>query len=190
MKTLNWLIQTSPEKANQQVYSEYVLNGLGIFVKREKRVAKKAPFMALTGFRIGFKPVAGTDYRAAPLDRNVILWHKLTSAVYQAADKITARGNQTDVIEIKVPPELLPEVMAYIDQMRQQIPPVIDPDRTAASWICWRDDDEWTDPLMPLAAMIEEEKANERYIDPEVLEETRLGDDVQPFSSLLGLLNH
>lgn len=58
---------------------------------------------------------------------------------------------------------------------RSQNPVITSADFTAASRLCWRDDD-WDDPNTPLAVMIENESETERFIEPEVLEETKLPD--------------
>lgn len=171
---INWNTMTSREGETPAIYSEYLLNDQGIFVKRMRRVSKKGFLNALTGFRVGYSPIPGTDYREGPLDRNAILWRKLTSVVQTSQNEIELTGNSSDKIVLVIPPELIYAVHQYIENMRMAHPPVREPDEQAAIWMCWRDDDEWEDPQMPLAAMIEAEKNVDRYIDPDVLEETRL----------------
>lgn len=78
MEILTWSRPTSPVGAKPEIVAEYLLNERGIFVKREKRMPKKAGLTALTGFRIGYAAIPSGDYRAAPLDRNAILWHKIS----------------------------------------------------------------------------------------------------------------
>lgn len=51
-------------------------------------------------------------------------------------------------------------------------PPVADADPAAAAWLCWRDDDDWGAPFIPLLEMIEIESNNKRFIEPEILAET------------------
>jgi hypothetical protein len=174
MEILNWSIQTSPLGELPVIVSEYVLNELGIFVKRERRMPKSAPFTAVTGFRVGYAAIPGMDYRAAPMDRRAILWHKVASVTGIGESGLTIRGNQNDEIALIYSPENKDAVARYIAAMRQLHPPVAPPDRAAAAWICWRDDDEWGEPFAPLADMIREETGTKRYIEPEVLEETRL----------------
>lgn len=171
---VNWQIMSSREGETPAIFSEYLLNDLGIFVKRMRRVAKKGFLNALTGFRVGYTPVPGTDYREGPLDRNAILWHKLTSLTQLSQNEIQLTGNSSDKIVLVIPPELIYTVQQYIENKRLAHPPVSEPDEQAAIWLCWRDDDEWEDPQMTLAAMIEAEKSVDRFIDPDVLEETRL----------------
>ena len=50
MKQMTWSRSTSPAGEKPVIVSEYLLNELGIFVKREKRMPKKAGLTALTGF--------------------------------------------------------------------------------------------------------------------------------------------
>ena len=172
--TVSWQIITSREGETPAIFAEYLLNDLGVFVKRMRRVAKKGLLNSLTGFRVGYVPVPGTDYREGPLDRNAILWRKLTSAVQTGQYEFQITGNSDDKITLVVPPELVYAVQQYIETRRSANPPVAEPDMEAAVWLCWRDDDEWEDPQMPLAVMVEAEKNTERFIDPDVLEETRL----------------
>jgi hypothetical protein len=40
--------------------------------------------------------------------------------------------------------------------------------------MCWRDDDEWEEPFIPLNDMIQKELGVKRFIDPDVLEDTIL----------------
>jgi hypothetical protein len=64
--------------------------------------------------------------------------------------------------------------------MRKNHPPVKTADYDAASWLCWRDDDDWGDnPFMPLLEMIEIEKDTDRFIEPEILEETVLKSEIE-----------
>jgi hypothetical protein len=174
MEQLTWMVQTSPPGKIPIVVAEYVLNDLGVFVKRERRVPKNEPLNMLTGFRIGYKLIQGTGYRAAPLDRNAILWHKVTDVIEKAEDYLCIRGNRKDEIEIFFDIECRDEVLRFIRTMRSLHPPVAAADYSAASWICWRDDDEWDDPFAPLTEMIEEELNTERFLEPEVVEETVL----------------
>lgn len=174
MEIMTWTRPTSPAGEVPVIVSEYLLNDLGIFVKREKRMPKKAKFTALTGFRIGYKAVPGTDYRAAPIDRLAILWHKLTSVKENSESQLAIKGNRNDTITLSFEPEQRAAVMQFIKAMREQHPLVGAEDYQAAAWICWRDDDDWGDPLMPLTEMIALELDTERFIEPEVLEETRL----------------
>lgn len=174
MEAMTWIKQTSPEGEVPMVVSEYVLNDLGIFVKREKRVPKKAKFTALTGFRIGYAAIPGTDYRAAPMDRTAILWHKLTLVKDDGADDLIIKGNRKDTITLIFEPENRSAVIQFIETKRQQHPIVGAEDYVAASWICWRDDDDWGDPQMTLSEMIDLELDTERFLEPEVLAETRL----------------
>lgn len=175
MEPMTWSIPTSPAGAKPEIVSEYLLNELGIFVKREKRMPKKAKFTALTGFRIGYAAIPGTDYRAAPLDRTAILWHKITTIKETGADCLIISGNQKDSITLCFDPANRDAVMAYLTSMRQQHPMVRAADYAAAAWLCWRDDDDWgDDPGMSLTEMIALEMDTERFIEPEVLAETTL----------------
>ena len=61
MEQLTWMAQTSPPGEMPIVVAEYVLNELGVFVKRERRVPKSAPLNRLTGFRVGYKAIPGTE---------------------------------------------------------------------------------------------------------------------------------
>lgn len=175
MKPMTWFRSTSPAGAKPEIVSEYLLNELGIFVKREKRMPKKAGLTALTGFRIGYAAIPGTDYRAAPLDRNAILWHKITLVKETGDDCLVVSGNQKDRIDLCFDPANRDVIMAYLSTMRSQHPQVGATDYDAAAWLCWRDDDDWgDDPGMSLTEMIALEKDTERFIEPEVLAETRL----------------
>ena len=58
--------------------------------------------------------------------------------------------------------------------MRRRHPPVAAADPAAASWICWRDDDEWENPFAPLVDMVRAETGSSRFLEPEVLDETVL----------------
>lgn len=174
MEAITWSIQTSLPDVTPVIISEYLLNDLGIYVKREKRVTKKAPFTALTGFRVGYKAVPGTDYRSAPLDRNVLLWYKITSVVEEGHDGLIIRGNRNNEISIKFSLGDRNSILHYIETQRRQHPVMAAADFTAASWICWQEDDDWGDPHASLADMVEDEKDTERFIEPEVLEATEL----------------
>lgn len=173
MDTMNWMIQTSAAGSLPTVVSEYLLNDLGIFVRRERRMPKKAPLTAITGFRVGYAAVPGTNYRVAPLDRNAILWHKITSVSEEGPGLITVRGNTKDAITISYTPENRDAVLQFISTKRQQHPVVADADYAAASWICWRDDDDWGD-ASTLVDMVNAELHTERFIEPDVLEETKI----------------
>lgn len=175
MKPITWSRSTSPVGAKPEIVSEYLLNELGIFVKREKRMPKKAGLTALTGFRIGYAAIPGTDYRAAPLDRTAILWHKITRIQEDGADCLIVAGNRQDTITLCFDPVDRAAVLDYIKTMRQQHPTIGAADYVAAAWLCWRDDDDWgEDPGMSLAEMVALEAETERFIEPEILEETRL----------------
>lgn len=175
MDILTWSLATSPAGDLPAIVSEYLLNDLGIFVKREKRMPKKAKFTALTGFRIGYAAVAGTDYRAAPLDRTAILWHKITRIREAGSDSLIVSGNRQDTITLCFDPADRGAILAYIQTMRQEHPISGAPDYDAAAWLCWRDDDDWgDDPGLSLAEMVALEGDTERFIEPEILEETRL----------------
>jgi len=176
MEQMTWMAQTSPPGDVPIVVAEYVLNQLGVFVKRERRVPKGAPLNKLTGFRVGYKAIQGTEYRAAPLDRNAILWQKVTSVTEDAAGSLRVRGNRKDEIALRFEAGNRDEVLRFIRTMRELRPPVAAADYDAASWICWRDDDDWGDPFAPLSDMIAEEANTERFLEPEVLEETVLPD--------------
>ena len=182
MESFTWTIQTSPARKVPMIVSEYVLNEQGVFVKREKRVSKNEPLTAITGFKVGYHRIPDTDYRAAPLDRDVILWQKMTSAVVSGPDTLTITGNARDIIEVKMPADSQMHILRFIDRMRRQNPVVENPDEQAAIWMCWRDDDDWGDnPYRPLQEMIDEEASVERFIDPDILEETRLDQVPGPF---------
>lgn len=173
---MTWSIQTSEPGITPAIFSEYVINELGVFVKRESHVNKKTPLHAVTGFRVGYKAIPGTDYRAAPIDRNAILWQKVTRADEYSTDGIIIRGNRNSVIDMRFFPENRDGVLSFIEIMRTRHPAVAAADYTAAAWLCWRDDDEWEDPFAPLADMIEAESGVERFIEPEILDETILSD--------------
>ncbi len=179
MESLTWKAQVSKPGQKTAIVAEYVLNDLGVFVKREKRVPKSAPLNRLTGFRVGYKAIPDTDYRAAPLDRNAILWKKVT-AVVENGDGIRICGNRADQLELVVEGGQRGEVLRYIEVMRDAHPPVAAADFDAASWICWRDDDDWGDPFAPLSAMIAEELTTERFLDPGVMAETEIPDPLLP----------
>lgn len=174
MDELNWMLQTSPDGQNPAIVSYYLLNNLGVFIKRERRISKKAPLTAVTGFRVGFTAIPGKDYRAAPMDRNAILWHKITSVTEYRENSISVRGNAHDEIELNFPPENRDTVLRYITTMRLRHPAITAPDEKAAAWICWRDDDDWGDPFLPLSEMVRSELGIQRFIEPEVLSETEL----------------
>lgn len=171
---MTWILQTNAPGITPAIFSEYVLNDLGVFIKQERRVPKNAPLHAVTGFRAGYTAVPGTDYRAAPAARDVILWHKVTAAEPCGPDGLVIRGNRNSEIYLRFPPENRADVLHFIENRRNLYPPVIAADPAAASWLCWRDDDDWGDPYAPLAEMIESESGTERYIEPEILEETVL----------------
>ena len=105
MKQMTWSRSTSPAGEKPVIVSEYLLNELGIFVKREKRMPKKPGLTALTGFRVGYAAVPGTDYRAAPLDRTAILWHKITAVKEAGPDRLIVSGNQEDRITLCFDPD-------------------------------------------------------------------------------------
>lgn len=174
METMSWSLPTSPAGELPVIVSEYLLNPLGIFVKREKRMPKKAKLTALTGFRVGYAAVPGTDYRAAPMDRNAILWHKITRIKEAGEGCLIVSGNRQDTINLCFDPVNQMAVQAYIKTMRQQHPTIGAPDDVAASWLCWRDDDDWGDAQLSLAEMVAREYDTERFIEPEIFEETRL----------------
>lgn len=175
MEILTWSKSTSPAGAKPEIVSEYLLNDLGIFVKREKRMAKKAKFTALTGFRIGYAAIPGTDYRAAPIDRTAIFWHKITAVKEAGTDCLMISGNRNDNIILCFDPSNKDTIMAYLTTMRKQHPMVRAADYVAAAWLCWRDDDDWgDDPAMSLTDMIDLEMDTERFIEPDVLAETIL----------------
>lgn len=175
MKQMIWSRSTSPAGEKPVIVSEYLLNELGIFVKREKRMPKKPGLNALTGFRVGYAAVPGTDYRAAPLDRTAILWYKITRIKEVGSNGLIVSGNQKDTIALGFDPADRAAVMDYIQTMRQQHPVIGAPDYDAAAWLCWRDDDDWgDDPNLSLVEMVALEGETERFIEPEILEETRL----------------
>ncbi len=174
MEQLTWTAQISPPGEMPIIVAEYVLNELGVFVKREKRVPKKELLNKLTGFRVGYKAIEGTDYRAAPLDRNAILWRKITSVTQSTTVSLLVCGNSNDQIELYFDESMREEIFHFIRVMRKAHPPVAAADFDAAEWICWRDDDDWGDPFAPLTDMIEEELETERFLDAETLEETVL----------------
>ncbi len=134
---------------------------------------KKAPLTAITGFRVGYKAVAGTDYRMAHLDRSAILWHKITSLSVDDNGLITVCSNTSDVITICCTPENREAVLQFVSIKRQEHPPVADAEYKAAAWICWRDDDDWGD-AETLLDMVNGELETERFIEPEVLKETKI----------------
>ena len=173
MDIMNWMIQTSTAGSLPIIMSEYLLNDMGIFVRRERRMPKKAPLTAITGFRIGYAAVPGTDYRMAPMDRNAILWYKITSVTEDSAGLITICGNTKDVITISCTPDNRDAVLQFISTKRKQHPAFAKADYAAASWICWRDDDDWGD-ASTLMDMVNAELDTERFIDPDVLEETEI----------------
>ncbi|MGE4508149.1 MAG: hypothetical protein AB7D16_05910 [Eubacteriaceae bacterium] len=179
MNILNWGLISSPEGQKPMIFSEYVLNDLGVFVKRERRMPKKAKLTALTGFRIGYQALAGSNYRAAALDRNAILWHKITRVI-SAPDNLMIYGNSQDLITLYFDQDQAKAITSYVHTMRKNHPPVKTADYDAASWLCWRDDDDWGDnPFMPLLEMIEIEKDTDRFIEPEILEETVLKSEIE-----------
>lgn len=173
MDMMNWMIQTSAPGSLPVVFSEYLLNDMGIFMRREQRMPKKEPLNAITGFRVGYKAVAGTDYRIAHLDRNAILWHKITSVSEDDNGLISVCGNTSDVIAISCTPENRDAVSRFISIKRQEHPAVAEADYAAAAWICWRDDDDWGD-AETLLDMVNEGLNTERFIEPEVLKETEI----------------
>lgn len=172
MNTMNWMMQTSGQGVLPMIVSEYLLNDLGVFTKSERRMPKKAPLTAVTGFRIGYTAVPNTDYRMAPIERKAILWHKITSVSADGSGFITVRGNTKDTISILCTPDNHDAVLQYIAIKRQLHPVVVKADFAAASWICWRDDDDWGDTSASLMDMVNNEMGTERFIEPEVLEET------------------
>ncbi len=174
MEHLTWSIQTSPPGVYPMIVSDYVLNDLGVFYKREKRMPKKAAFTAVTGFRVGYHAIEGTDYRAAPLNRNALMWYKVTSVSENGENRLRMYGNRSDVIDVFFTPENKSAVLDYVAKMRAAHPVQTQADYTAAAWLCWRDDDEWEDPRASLTDMIVRETQTRRMIEPEVLEETVL----------------
>ncbi len=177
MDVLTWNIRTSLKDDLPEVYSEYLLNDLGVFVKRERRMPRSNLFTAVTGFRVGYFSVPGADYRVAPIDRDAILWYKVTSIEEVSENSLLVKGNRSSEIVIYYPLDNRDTVLQYIAVMRQNYPVIIQADPVAASWLCWRDDDEWEDPLLPIINMVEEEMQTERFIEPEILEETELMED-------------
>ena len=169
-----WSIQTNPPGSKPAIIAEYLLNDLGLYVRREQRMPKGAPLTAVTGFRVGYAAVPGTDYRAAPMDRDVLLWRKVTSVTDNGDGSLTVCGNRSGAITVVCPPEMRDDVIRTIADMRRRNPPVAAADPEAAAWICWRDDDEWDEPLAPLSDMVRDEAGMNRYIEPEILEETVL----------------
>ncbi|MDD4772932.1 MAG: hypothetical protein PHZ09_04935 [Eubacteriales bacterium] len=173
MEPMTWIVQTGLQGAKTAIISEYVLNDLGVFVKRERRVSKKSLLNAVTGFRVGYAPVPGAAYRSAPLDRDAILWRKVTG-IKESDDRVIVRGNRNSEIVVCFLDENRESGLRYIAQQRQRNPVVAAADYDAASWLCWREDDDWGDPMAPLAIMIENEKDTERFIEGDVLAETEL----------------
>lgn len=172
---LNWSIQSSPLGEKPKIISEYILNEMGIFIKRELRMPMNDILTATTGFRIGYEPIKGTDYRAAPYDRNAILWHKITNIVEENS-KLIISGNRNDVIEVYVSLEDRSKVLSFISDKIKSNPPILNEDKLAASWMCWRDDDEWEVPYAPLSDMIRDELDEKRFIEDDILEDTVLKD--------------
>lgn len=104
MNTLHWQIQTSPPGAQPIIIAEYLLN-VWAFHQAGATDAKKIHLTAVTGFRIGYVAVPHTDYRMAPIDRNAILWHKVTAVVEDGPGVITVHGNTKDIISIACIPQ-------------------------------------------------------------------------------------
>ncbi|WKY48106.1 hypothetical protein Q5O24_01890 [Eubacteriaceae bacterium ES3] len=178
MENLTWSLRTSLDGEKPEIVSDYLLNELGVFVKHEMRMPKKAKLTALTGFRIGYKAIPGTDYRAAPMDRQAILWKKI-KRIEEFKDGLIIFGNSEDEIKLLFEEVNRDEISSYISSMRTAHPPIKTADFDAASWLCWQEDDEWTDPFAPLSEMIEEELRTERFLEPEVLAATVLRGDVE-----------
>lgn len=174
MNTMNWSVETGEKGKLPIIVSEYLLNDTGVFAKREKRMPKNEPFTAITGFRVGYIKVKNADHRMALMDRNAILWHKITLVSLDDYGDIVVTGNRKDVIIIRTTEENRLEVTNFIDRKRMEHPPVEAPDKVAAAWMCWRDDDEWEDPSMPLVKMVENELRMNRFIEDEILEETMI----------------
>lgn len=173
MKVMYWSIQTSEQGVLPVIMSEYLLNDMGVFIKSELRMPKKGLLTAVTGFRIGYELVKGTDYRMAPYSRNALLWKKVTSVNTEIPGKIEIKGNKEDVIIVVYDLLNKAEIMQYIEEKRIQYPPVIEADSTAAAWICWRDDDEWEDRYMSLPDMVTSELQVKRFVE-DVIEDTIL----------------
>ena len=133
MNILTWSIQTSPQDVFPIIVSEYLLNDIGIFVKRERRMPKSRPLTALTGFRVGYVSIPNTDYRAAPIDRNAILWHKIKSVQEASESVLSVRGNRNDVIDIFYSTDKKDAVLEYVAEKRKQHPPVAYSDPAAAA---------------------------------------------------------
>lgn len=171
---MHWSIETSPLGAKPKIISEYVLNELGIFIKRERRMPKNNLLTKTTGFRVGYELIKNTEYRAAPYDRNAILWYKITQIVETESCKLLISGNSKDHIEVVFFPENKNDILRFIQEMQQKYPQVTSADEKAAAWMCWRDDDEWEEPFASLETMIESELDCQRFIEPEILEETIL----------------
>lgn len=173
MEQIQWMAQESLPGESPVIMAEYILNELGIFAKRERRVSKKPLLNKVAGFRVGYQKVEGSNYFAAPMDRNAILWKKITS-VNEEDGQIFIKGNQKDEIALHYGQEMRADIVRFINKMRKKHPVERKEDIDAAIWMCWRDDDDWGDYFMPLADMIEGEKDIDRFIDPDILAETML----------------
>lgn len=174
MISMKWSIQTSEIGVLPIVVSEYLFSKIGVFIKSEIRMPKKEVLTALTGYRIGYEAVKGTDYRMAPWNRNTILWHKIISIVEDKPGNLIIRGNTEDVITVSFNLEDRDRVVQYLKNKRCEHPPIVAADPIAAAWICWRDDDEWEDRYMSLEDMIKSESKENRFIEDYILEETIL----------------
>lgn len=170
---LGWTMELAEESKKGGFYVDYLLNDLGIFLRKEERVLKPSLLQRTTGFRAGFKKPDGKDYYLRYHSRDALLWRKIYS-VSDQGNHILVRGNSNKEILLFLEPGMKTQVLDLIYKKRREHPPLLEEDLEAADWISWSQDEDWGDEIKSLAEMVEEERSVERFIEAEVLVETIL----------------
>lgn len=173
MDEIIWTAELPPEKGSWYTAVDYVINDLGIFAKIEKRSKKSRTTAQLSGFRAGKNKVKGTDYLAQIQGRKALLWQKITEVI-RGDQQIIVRGNRQTEIILFCSPENFADVSDMIQRMTTSHPAEKGPNREAACWLCWEQDEDW-ETGESLDAMIEAERnGGKRFIEDDILEETIL----------------
>ena len=171
MDKLAWCIEFPPEKGSSYTAVDYVINDIGIFSRTERRTKKTGMASQLWGFRVGMNKVKGTDHLAQAGGRQALLWQKV-SGVIIGDSLITVHGNRSTIIQIFCTAGNFAAAAALIQTMRAAHPMKAGPDRDAAGWICWEQDEDWEAGESLDDMITAEQNSGDRYIEDEILEET------------------
>ncbi len=173
MDEIIWSAELPPEKGSWYTAVDYIINDLGIFAKIEKRSKKSGTTAQLWGFRAGKNKVKGTDYLAQIQGRKALLWQKITEVIFDD-QQIIVRGNRQTEIILFCSPENISDVSDMIQRMTTSHPAEKGPNREAAGWLCWEQDEDW-ETGESLEDMVNAERnGGERFIEDDILEETIL----------------